>query len=321
MEKLNLILNLIIIAYIVIKEMSNIKRGINTVKEYITVLKTQVIAKTIYDNVQDDEYDKEFTRKCHAVARGEINNSYFNDLDEIVVDENGLPLEEENTTEFLLATCIAVGKDGYEEVIDFDLRGDSAAPLDFSMFGGTRNQHYDIEIVKALAGERRNTASYYAFEQTAYELRKQGKVFDDYVMVAKITLGQIKAALNNETVIIDDDVLNERNNDLLIEPDAIIIDVEEEPTNKEVDFDEMLNEDAEKGYEVYTTINVLRQAAKMMLKHQEDIAKHYKEYKEQKVQESFDELDSIVTAINKSRYAVKTNELPTSIDELIGGTI
>ena len=51
MEKMNLILNLIIIAYIVIKEMSNIKRGINTVKEYITVLKTQVIAKTIYDNV------------------------------------------------------------------------------------------------------------------------------------------------------------------------------------------------------------------------------------------------------------------------------
>ena len=83
----------------------------------------------------------------------------------------------------------------------------------------------------------------------------------------------------------------------------------------------MLNEGAEKGYEVYTTINVLKQAAKMMLKHQEDIAKHYKEYKEQKVQESFDELDSIVTAINKSRYAVKTNELPTSIDELIGGTI
>lgn len=321
MEKLNLILNLIIIAYIVIKEMSNIKRGINTVKEYITVLKTQVIAKTIYDNVQDDEYDKEFTRKCHAVARGEINNSYFNDLDEIVVDENGLSEEDAQSPDFLLATCIAVGKDGYKEVIDFDLRGDSAAPLDFSMFGGTRNQHYDIEIVKALAGERRNTASYYAFEQTAYELRKQGKVFDDYVMVAKITLGQIKAALNNETVIIDDDILNERNNDLLIEPDAIIIDVEEEPTNKEVDFDEMLNEDAEKGYEVYTTINVLRQAAKMMLKHQEDIAKHYKEYKEQKVQESFDELDSIVTAINKSRYAVKTNELPTSIDELIGGTI
>ena len=324
MEKLNLILNLIIIAYIVIKEMSNIKRGINTVKEYITVLKTQVIAKTIYNNVQDDEYDKEFTRKCHAVARGEINNSYFNDLDEIVVDENGLSEEDAQSPDFLLATCIAVGKDGYEEVIDFDLRGDSAAPLDFSMFGGTRNQHYDIEIVKALAGERRNTASYYAFEQTAYELRKQGKVFDDYVMVAKITLGQIKAALNNETVIIDDDILNERNNDLLIEPDAIIIDVEEEPTNKEVDFDEMLNEGVEKGYEVYTTINVLRQAAKAVLKHQEDISKRYKEYKtkkEEKNQESFNELDSIITAINDSRYAIKIDEMPKSIDELIGGTI
>lgn len=324
MEKMNLILNLIIIAYIVIKEMSSIKRGINTVKEYITVMKTQVIAKTIYDNAQDNEYDKEFTRKCHAVARGEINNSYFNDLDEIVVDENGLSEEDAQSPDFLLATCITVGKDGYEEVIDFDLRGDSAAPLDFSMFGGTRNQHYDIEIVKALAGERRNTASYYAFEQTAYELRKQGKVFDDYVMVAKITLGQIKAALNNETVIIDDDVLNERNNDLLIEPDAIIIDVEEEPTNKEVDFDEMLNEGVEKGYEVYTTINVLRQAAKAVLKHQEDISKRYKEYKtkkEEKNQESFNKLDSIITAINDSRYAIKIDEMPKSIDELIGGTI
>ena len=273
MEKMNLILNLIIIAYIVIKEMSNIKRKINTVKEYIAVLRTQVIAKTIYDNARDDEYDEEFEKRCHAVARGEITYSYFNDSDEIVVDENGLSEEDAQSPDFLLATCIAVDKDGHEEVIDFDLRGDSAAPLDFSMFGGTRNQHYDIEIVKALAGERRNTASYYAFEQTAYELRRQGKVFDDYVIVAKVTLGQIKAALNNETVIIDDDVLNERNNDLLIEPDAIIVDVEEESTNKEVDFDEMLSEGTEKGYEVYTTINVLRQAAKALLKHQEEIHK------------------------------------------------
>ena len=283
MEKMNLILNLIIIAYIVIKEMSNIKRRINTVKEYIAVLRTQVIAKTIYDNARDDEYDEEFEKRCHAVARGEITYSYFNDSDEIVVDENGLNEEDAQSPDFLLATCIAVGKDGHEEVIDFDLRGDSAAPLDFSMFGGTRNQHYDIEIVKALAGERRNTASYYAFEQTAYELRRQGKVFDDYVIVAKVTLGQIKAALNNETVIIDDDVLNERNNDLLIEPDAIIVDVEEESTNKEVDFDEMLSEGTEKGYEVYTTINVLRQAAKAVLKHQEEIHKRYEEYKTIKV--------------------------------------
>ena len=283
MEKLNLILNLIIVMYIVAKEMSSIKRGINKFKEYITVMKTQVIAKTIYDNARDDEYDEEFEKRCHAVARGEITYSYFNDSDEIVVDENGLSEEDAQSPDFLLATCIAVGKDGHEEVIDFDLRGDSAAPLDFSMFGGTRNQHYDIEIVKALAGERRNTASYYAFEQTAYELRRQGKVFDDYVIVAKVTLGQIKAALNNETVIIDDDVLNERNNDLLIEPDAIIVDVEEESTNKEVDFDEMLSEGTEKGYEVYTTINVLRQAAKAVLKHQEDISKRYEEYKTIKV--------------------------------------
>lgn len=324
MEKLNLILNLIIIAYIVIKEMSNIKRGINTVKEYITVLKTQVIAKTIYDNVQDDEYDKEFTRKCHAVARGEINNSYFNDLDEIVVDENGLPLEEENTTEFLLATCI-LKKEQCEVVVDFDLRGEGCSPLDFSMFGGYKEQHYDIDLIKSFGGEERPTESYYAFLRTVETMgrsNKQIKVEDTHVLIAKISKKDLYKALKIE--VLDDDVFNERDNSSLIEPNATIVDVEDESANKEeeeVDFDEMLNEGAEKGYEVYTTINVLKQAAKMMLKHQEDIAKHYKEYKEQKVQESFDELDSIVTAINKSRYAVKTNELPTSIDELIGGTI
>lgn len=325
MEKMNLILNLIIIAYIVIKEMSNIKRGINTVKEYITVLKTQVIAKTIYNNVQDDEYDKEFTRKCHAVARGEINNSYFNDLDEIVVDENGLPLEEENTTEFLLATCI-LKKEQCEVVVDFDLRGEGCSPLDFSMFGGYKEQHYDIDLIKSFGGEERPTESYYAFLRTVETMgrsNKQIKVEDTHVLIAKISKKDLYKALKIE--VLDDDVFNERDNSSLIEPNATIVDVEDESANKEeeeeVDFDEMLNEGAEKGYEVYTTINVLKQAAKMMLKHQEDIAKHYKEYKEQKVQESFDELDSIVTAINKSRYAVKTNELPTSIDELIGGTI
>ena len=324
MEKMNLILNLIIIAYIVIKEMSSIKRGINTVKEYITVLKTQVIAKTIYDNAQDNEYDKEFTRKCHAVARGEINNSYFNDLDEIVVDENGLPLEEENTTEFLLATCI-LKKEQCEVVVDFDLRGEGCSPLDFSMFGGYKEQHYDIDLIKSFGGEERPTESYYAFLRTVETMgrsNKQIKVEDTHVLIAKISKKDLYKALKIE--VLDDDVFNERDNSSLIEPNATIVDVEDESANKEeeeVDFDEMLNEGAEKGYEVYTTINVLKQAAKMMLKHQEDIAKHYKEYKEQKVQESFDELDSIVTAINKSRYAVKTNELPTSIDELIGGTI
>lgn len=324
MEKMNLILNLIVIAYIVIKEMSNIKRGINTVKEYITVLKTQVIAKTIYDNVQDDEYDKEFTRKCHAVARGEINNSYFNDLDEIVVDENGLPLEEENTTEFLLATCI-LKKEQCEVVVDFDLRGEGCNPLDFSMFGGYKEQHYDIDLIKSFGGEERPTESYYAFLRTVETMgrsNKQIKVEDTHVLIVKISKKDLYKALKIE--VLDDDVFNERDNSSLIEPNATIVDVEDESANKEeeeVDFDEMLNEGAEKGYEVYTTINVLRQAAKMMLKHQEDIAKHYKEYKEQKVQESFDELDSIVTAINDSRYAIKIDEMPKSIDELIGGTI
>lgn len=324
MEKLNLILNLIIVMYIVAKEMSSIKRGINTVKEYITVMKTQVIAKAIYDN-ENSEYDEEFEKRCHAVARGEITYSSFSDdSNEGIVNSNGLPLEEENTTEFLLATCI-LKKEQCEVVVDFDLRGEGCSPLDFSMFGGYKEQHYDIDLIKSFGGEERPTESYYAFLRTVETMgrsNKQIKVEDTHVLIAKISKKDLYKALKIE--VLDDDVFNERDNSSLIEPNATIVDVEDESANKEeevVDFDEMLNEGAEKGYEVYTTINVLRQAAKMMLKHQEDIAKHYKEYKEQKVQESFDELDSIITAINKSRYAVKTNELPTSIDELIGGTI
>ena len=59
----------------------------------------------------------------------------------------------------------------------------------------------------------------------AYELRKQGKVFDDYVMVARVTLEQIKAVLNGQPIVFDDDVFDEREKDSLIEPDAIIVDV------------------------------------------------------------------------------------------------
>ena len=324
MEKLNLILNLIIVMYIVAKEMSSIKRGINTVKEYITVMKTQVIAKAIYDN-ENSEYDEEFEKRCHAVARGEITYSSFNDdSNEGIVNSNGLPLEEENTTEFLLATCI-LKKEQCEVVVDFDLRGEGCSPLDFSMFGGYKEQHYDIDLIKSFGGEERPTESYYAFLRTVETMgrsNKQIKVEDTHVLIAKISKKDLYKALKIE--VLDDDVFNERDNSSLIEPNATIVDVEDESANKEekeVDFDEMLNEGAEKGYEVYTTINVLRQAAKMMLKHQEDIAKHYKEYKEQKVQESFDELDSIITAINDSRYAIKIDEMPKSIDELIGGTI
>ena len=234
MENLNFIMNMVIILYIVTKEMGNIikqiKKGIALYKEYVMAIKKQLIVRFVKE-VHSNEFDQEFADRCYAVARGELkfeNYSFVGDKEEpIIVDSNGLSAEDAESEDFLLATCIAVGKDGYEEVIDFDFRGDSAAPLDFSMFGGTRDQHYDLDIVKALAGERRHTASYYAFEQTAYELKKQGKVFDDYVMVAKVTLEQIKSALKGEPVIFDDDIFNEREKDSLIEADAIIIDVDD----------------------------------------------------------------------------------------------
>lgn len=233
MENLNFIMNLVIILYIVTKEMGNIKKqikkGIALYKEYAMAIKKQLIIRFVKE-VHSDEFDQEFADKCYAVARGELkfeNYSFVDDKEEPVVDSNGLSEEDAQSEDFLLATCIAVGKDGHEEVIDFDFRGDSAAPLDFSMFGGTRDQHYDLDIVKALAGERRHTASYYAFEQTAYELKKQGKVFDDYVMVAKVTLGQIKAALKGEAIVFDDDIFNERDKDSLIEANAVIVDVDD----------------------------------------------------------------------------------------------
>ena len=244
MEKLNLLLNMVIIAYILVKEFGNITKSIKktskNIKKDITAVKKQLIIRSIKKE-QEEEYDEEFAQRCYAVARGKIffdKHSFMNDIaEDTVVDCNGLSEEDAESPDFLLATCIAVGEDGHEEVIDFDLRGDSAAPLDFSMFGGTRDQHYDIKIVKALAGERRHTASYYAFEQTAYELRKQGKVFDDYVMVARVTLGQIKAALNGQPVVFDDDIFDEREKDSLIEADAVIVDVEE-VDHKEVETTE-----------------------------------------------------------------------------------
>lgn len=234
MEKLNLLLNMVIIAYILVKEFGNITKSIKktskNIKKYITAVKKQLIIRSIKKE-QEEEYDEEFSQRCYAVARGEIcfdKHSFMNDIaEDTIVDCNGLSEEDAESPDFLLATCIAVGKDGYEEVIDFDLRGDSAAPLDFSMFGGTRDQHYDLDIIKSLAGERRHTASYYAFEETVFNLRKQGKVFDDYVLVTKVTLGQIKAALNGQPVVFDDDIFDEREKDSLVEADAVIIDVEE----------------------------------------------------------------------------------------------
>ena len=132
-----------------------------------------------------------------------------------VIDTNNtLSNEDINSEDFLLATCITIDEDGNEVVVDYDLRGDSAAPLDFSMFGGTKDQHYDINIVKSLDGERRSTESYYAFQQTVYELRRQNKVFKDYVILARITLDEIKAALNRKAVVLDKPSTSE---DILLE--------------------------------------------------------------------------------------------------------
>lgn len=180
MERLNFIINMIIIAYIIVKEMNKIKYVISSITNKIVSIKK----------------DKSIVK--HGVK--DTNNTLSN--------------EDINSEDFLLATCITIDEDGNEVVVDYDLRGDSAAPLDFSMFGGTKDQHYDINIVKSLDGERRSTESYYAFQQTVYELRRQNKVFKDYVIVARVTLDEIKAALNRKPVVLDKPSTSE---DILLE--------------------------------------------------------------------------------------------------------
>lgn len=180
MERLNFIINMIIVAYIIVKEMNKIKYVISSITNKIVSIKKD---KSIVE---------------HRVV--DTNNTLSN--------------EDINSEDFLLATCITVDEDGNEVVVDYDLRGDSAAPLDFSMFGGTKDQHYDINIVKSLDGERRSTESYYAFQQTVYELRRQNKVFKDYVIVARVTLDEIKAALNRKPVVLDKPSTSE---DILLE--------------------------------------------------------------------------------------------------------
>ena len=168
MERLNFIINVLIIVYIIAKEMDNIKH---------------IVSSSI--------------TKVASINHKSVVYSKPNIVDDNI---NVLSNADANSEDFLLATCITIDEDGNEEVVDYDLRGDSAAPLNFSMFGGTKEQHYDINIVKSLEGERRSTQSYYAFDQTVTELRRQNKVFKDYVIVARITLDQIKAALNKEVI-------------------------------------------------------------------------------------------------------------------------
>lgn len=208
MEILNLILNIIIISYIVVKEMGTIKRYIhNTIdlcNEYIMAFKKQLIVK-LADSI----------------------NAKVSFDDEVPYVDNTINEDLNDNDEVLLATCIAIGKDGHEEVVDFDFRGDSASPLNFNMFGGTMEQHYDLDIVKSFDGERRSTEHYYAFEQTVYNIKKQGKIVDSYVIIANTTLGKIKSVINRP-VIIDEDLLGERDDSPIINEDSIIIDVFEE---------------------------------------------------------------------------------------------
>lgn len=204
MKMLNLVLNIIALSYIVAKEMGTIKRYIhNTIdlcNEYIMAFKKQVIvilAKNINAKVifSDEPFEE----------------------DTVVVDLD-------NDTDMLLATCIAIGEDNTEVVVDYDFRGEDATPLNFSMFGGYSEQHYDLELIKSLGGEKRSVEHYYAFERVIYDLKKQGKVVDAYTLVLNIKLETIKNAIK-PIIETEEDWFDERDNTPIINEDSVVIDV------------------------------------------------------------------------------------------------
>lgn len=172
MEILNLILNLIIVSYIIMKELDAIKNSIHKnfelAKEYYEVFKKQLI------------------------IRATESKAYDNVIEEVAATKIEGESELSNDTDTLLATCIAVGEDGTEVIVDYDFRGEDAAPLGFQMFGGVIDQHYDLSFIKSLGGEKRSTDHYYAFDRTIFDMKKQGRVVNSYVLVLNKDLGSLK---------------------------------------------------------------------------------------------------------------------------------
>lgn len=180
METLNLILNLIIVSYIIMKELDAIKSSIHKsfelAKEYYEVFKKQLI------------------------IRAAESKSYDEVIEEVAATKIEVESELSNDTDTLLATCIAVGEDGTEVIVDYDFRGEDAAPLGFQMFGGVIDQHYDLSFIKSLGGEKRSTDHYYAFDRTIFDMKKQGRVINSYVLVLNKNLGTIKKAIEANLV-------------------------------------------------------------------------------------------------------------------------
>lgn len=202
---LNLVLNVIALTYIITKEMGAIKKFINSVNESI------------------NEYCMAFKKQLIVMLAKNINAKViFSDEPE----DNVVAVELDNDTDMLLATCIAVGDDGSEVIVDYDFRGEDSTPLNFSMFGGYVEQHYDLNLIKSLGGEKRSTDHYYAFENTIYNAKKQGYIKDSYVLLLDIKLGIIKNAIKPN--IIDEDWFEERDDTPIINDDSIIVDVADE---------------------------------------------------------------------------------------------
>lgn len=201
MEKLSLILNMVFVVYIVISEMDRIKRGVELLSEYAVAFRKQLIIKHIEEETEEQEYDDDFIERCYAIGRGE------NDLDGHTFF--GKQTEDTEDYELLLSTCIAK-KDGHEEVIAYDLRGVNWNRIDFSILGGTIEQHHDVELVKSLGGTINSTRSNYAFTRIVENAARTSSITveDTYVLTVSVKKKELCKALeievlNNDEVIVE----------------------------------------------------------------------------------------------------------------------
>ena len=216
MEKLSLILNVVFVVYVVISEMDRFKRGVELLSEYAVAFRKQLIIKHI-EETEEQEYDDDFIERCYAVGRGQ----YEYDLDGYTFF--GEQTEDTEDYELLLSTCIAK-KDGHEEVIAYDLRGVNWNRIDFSILGGTIEQHYDVELVKSLGGTINLTRSNYAFTRIVENAARTSSITveDTYVLTVSVKKKELCKALGME-VLNNDEVIVEVE-DVVVEDDIDITD-------------------------------------------------------------------------------------------------
>lgn len=284
METLNLVLNLLIIGYIITKELNTIEVFATKTKEATVYGFMYIVEKLLIKTAKLLNAEIVFNDKPEIKEIKTIITESVEEIHDDVLSEEDLDCED-----YLLATCIGIDSDGNKKVIDFDFRGDSAAPLNFSMFNGDKQKHYDVEFIELFESIERDTASYYAFENTAYESIRNNEIVSSYVLLATVTKEQLLEALDIDYVK-SDEVVNEGSI--------------------------TLEEGVAKGYEVYCRVNKLKTEVEAMLQYQKNIADEYAKVTINKPQA---DIDMIVEIINESRYG--SFPMFKSIEEIIDGSL